>query len=356
MTDDVYRRLAQRLDATPNGFPPAPSGADQRLLARIFTTEEAALAAHMYLHRERVEAIAARAGISAAEAKKTLKVMARKGLVNIGRQDGELVVGLLPFMVGFYETQLPRMDRELAELFEAYFLEVKGGVTLWNPPVHRVIPVEESVPAGVEFYAYERASEMLTGAQAWAVRDCICRVQQKLLDKGCDRPVENCLSFGSVPGMFDGMEAMRPISLDEALRILHEAEEAGLVHSPGNFRDGNYYICNCCSCCCGILRSVAEFGLPTAIARADLLAVVDEAACAGCGDCLDRCQFGALDVTSGTCLVDAGRCVGCGLCSTTCPTSAIRLERRAEGQVSPPPASFKEWSVQRARARGLADW
>ena len=80
------------------------------------------------------------------------------------------------------------------------------------PAIHRVIPVEEAVPAGIEVYPYERATELLENAKAWGVRDCICRVQQKLVGKGCDRPVENCLVFAPVEGVFDGSEITRPIT------------------------------------------------------------------------------------------------------------------------------------------------
>ena len=243
MSEDVYRRLARTLDAIPNGFPAAESGADLRLLAKIFEPEEAVLAAVMRLHRESAEVIAARAGVDARVARRTLKTMVRKGQIRFGRREGELVFGLMPFAVGIYEEQLPRMDREMAELFELYFQEVgslagrQEGLS-----VNRVIPIEEAVPAGIEVYPYERASELLENAKAWGVRDCICRVQQKLVGKGCDRPVENCLSFAPIEGVFDHSETTRPITKEEAFRILREAEDAGLVHSPGNYQDDNYYI------------------------------------------------------------------------------------------------------------------
>ena len=44
MPEDVYRKVARRLDAIPNGFPATESGAELRLLAKIFTHQEAALA------------------------------------------------------------------------------------------------------------------------------------------------------------------------------------------------------------------------------------------------------------------------------------------------------------------------
>jgi Na+-translocating ferredoxin:NAD+ oxidoreductase RNF subunit RnfB len=194
----------------------------------------------------------------------------------------------------------------------------------------------------------------LDEAKAWGVRDCICRVQQKLIGKGCERPLENCLVFAPVEDVFDYSETVRAISREEAKGILREAEEAGLVHSPGNYQDGNNYICNCCTCCCGVLRGVAEFSIPSVVAKSDFYLVVDDDACAGCGDCLERCQFGALAILDDVCMVDVGRCVGCGLCATVCPCEALRLERRPEGEVPPPPLNHKAWEVQRMEARGLA--
>ncbi len=355
MTEDIYRKLAQRLDAIPNGFPATESGAELRLLAKIFTPEEAALASVMRLSREPAADIAARAGVDADAAYPTLKGMARKGLIRIKKSKGQLAFGLMPFVIGFYETQLPRMDAELATLVEQYLQETEGARFVRDEPaIHRVIPVGEAVPVDLEIFPYEHATELLENAESWAVRDCICRVQQKLIGKGCDRPTENCLVFAPVEGVFDHSEVDRAITKEEALRILHETEEAGLVHSTGNYRDGHNYICNCCTCCCGILRSVAEFGVSTTAVRSDFYTVVDAEECIGCGDCLERCQFEALSMPDDICLVDYARCVGCGLCATVCPTDALYLERRPEGEVPLPPADISEWMVQRAQERGIS--
>lgn len=103
-----------------------------------------------------------------------------------------------------------------------------------------------------------------------------------------------------------------------------------------------------------MLRSVAEFSIPTAVASSDFVAVVEGDLCAGCGDCLERCQFGALALPDDVCLVDVGRCVGCGLCATVCPSEALHLRRRPPGEIPPPPADFRDWMDRRAEARGLA--
>jgi ferredoxin len=356
MSEDVYRELAQRLDAIPNGFPATESGAELRLLAKIFTPEEAELAATMRLTHEPAADIAGRVGTDGETAYRTLKGMARKGLILAKKGEGELIFGLMPFVVGIYEEQLPRLDEELATLFEEYYQETQGGGSIIRsaPAGHRVIPVEQAVPFDAEIFTYERASQLLEGAKAWGVRDCICRVQQRLVGKGCDHPVEVCLVFAPVEDVFDHSDVTRAISKEEALRILGETEEAGLVHSAANYRDGHFYICNCCTCCCAFLRTVAEFGVPTAIARSDFWAVVDSDECVACGDCVERCQFEALSVPEEICVVDYSRCVGCGQCTTVCPTDALRLERRPEAEVSAPPMDRRDWMALRAQERGIS--
>ncbi len=353
MSEDIYRQLAARLDAIPNGFPPTASGVELRLLAALFTPEEAALAAVMKLSSEPAAAIAARAGVEVQLARQTLKTMARKGLIRAGRGDGEMAYGLLPFVVGIYEAQLGRLDADAAALFEEYYRETGATFVNEKPSVHRVIPVGEAIPVNLEVFPYEHAAQLIENAQAWAVRDCICRVQKRLIGQGCHHPVQNCLSFAPVAGVFDHDPVARPLTKEEALRILGEAAEAGLVHTTGNYRDGVSYICNCCTCSCGVLRAVAEFDLPTAVARADFRAVVDDGECLGCGDCQERCQFGALSLGGDVCQVDEARCVGCGQCTTVCPSGALTLERRPESERESIPANLQAWMEQRARQRGI---
>jgi ferredoxin len=186
------------------------------------------------------------------------------------------------------------------------------------------------------------------------VRECICRVQKRLIGQARDHPLYNCLVFAPVEGAFDHSQVDRAISKEEALQILREAEGAGLVHSTGNFVNGHHYICNCCTCCCGILRGVAEFGVPTAVAKADFRVSVAADDCIGCGDCVERCQFGALSVPDSACVVDEVRCAGCGVCATVCPTDALSLERRADGELPLLPSDVREWGRRRAEARGIS--
>ncbi len=353
---DPYRALARRLDEIPNGFPPTASGVELRLLARLFTPEEAALAAQMRLSAETAEALAARTGGERQAVRSLLKAMVRKGLIHVERRPGGLGYSLLPFVVGLYEMQGQRLDAGLAALVEAYMQEAFPAVLGARPALHRVIPVEEAVPAGVEILPYERASQILDQAAAWGVADCICRRQQRLLGKGCDRPLDVCLALSTVPGAFDHVEGVRPLTREQAGAALRRAAEAGLVHSTSNTHAGLpylWYICNCCACCCGVLRGVVEFGIAGSIAHSAFWATVDVATCSGCESCLERCQFGALSLAGGVARVDRARCAGCGLCATACPSGALELVRRPADDVLPVPADNDAWWAERARNRGL---
>jgi Na+-translocating ferredoxin:NAD+ oxidoreductase RNF subunit RnfB len=354
MEQTVYKKLVQRLDAIPNGFPPTESGVELRILEWMFTPEEAALAAEMRLRAESAEEIAPRAGQDPQAAYATLKAMVRKGLIYAKRVEGKLKFGLLVFVVGIYEEQLGRMDEELAQMFEDYYHEALGKALLDQPALHRVIPVEESIPVEIEIFPYERASELLSGARSFGVRDCICRTQQALLGNRCHYPMENCLLFASAEGAFAKDPITREITREEAFQVLRETEEAGLVHSSGNYRQGHNYICNCCTCCCGFMRGISELDIPTAVARSDFYSAVDEELCTGCEICLERCQFGALSLVDDVCQVDQQHCVGCGLCVSACPDEALRLERKPPAERTPLPADRKQWWVERAKNRQIS--
>ncbi|RPH48615.1 MAG: 4Fe-4S dicluster domain-containing protein [Desulfobacteraceae bacterium] len=50
--------------------------------------------------------------------------------------------------------------------------------------------------------------------------------------------------------------------------------------------------------------------------------------CIHCGECVDRCVFGARVFRDEKMEYDADVCPGCGLCVTRCPVEAISMELR----------------------------
>jgi len=359
MNDRAYKMLAERLDALPNGYPATEDGSELRLLAKLFTPEEASLAANLRMTLETLQEIVERVNVDGLdidpkETKKLLKGMARKGLIKAGRSDHGMGFGLMPFVVGIYEMQIGRIDEELAELFEQYHKQAFGNIISVQPALHRVVPIGESVRMDMEVRPYENATEIVNQASAWGVMDCICRKQKALIGDPCDHPLEMCMVFSPVPGTFDSSSTIRALTQDEALETLHDAARAGLVHSVSNNQEGNYYICNCCTCSCGLLRGMAEMGIANVVARSVFVNSVDADLCMGCEDCVDYCQFDALELADELLMqVDSLRCVGCGVCVPVCPEDAMVLVRRPEDEILPPPVSESDWLMERAEARGI---
>jgi electron transport complex protein RnfB len=351
MTDaNPHQRLAEKLDALPNGFPPAEDGSHLRLLEYLFTPGEAALAADLSPALETPAAIAARLKRPAAEIRPLLKEMARKGLINAGRAPGGMGYGLMPFVVGFYEMQASRMDAELAGRAENYFRSGFRRMLAAQPAFHRVVPVQKSVQADVAIAPFETAAGIVEQASAWAVTECICRKQTALVGRPCPHPLEACMIMSSTPGAFHGRGGVRELTKQGALDLLRSVAEAGLVHSVSNTREGNWYICNCCTCSCGILRGMAEGGLAGVMANSGFMCRVEESACGGCGACAERCPFGAITV-DGVARVDAIRCAGCGVCTVECPNDALTLVRRGEGEIPLPPLDEATWRRKRMEWR-----
>ena len=359
MIKDPYKRLAERLDALPNGFPPAQDGAELRLLEKLYTPEEAALAAELRLTLETPAQIASRlteAGTESVDAQALrglLKNMVGKGLITAGRTEGGLGYGLMPFVVGIYEAQIGRIDVELARLFEDYYQESFRQVLTIQPAFHRVVPVGESVRMDMEIRPYETASEILYHAQAWGVIDCICRTQKALIGEACPHPLDVCMILSQKPGAFEGSPIVRSQTLEQALNTLQRAAEAGLVHSVSNVQEEISYICNCCTCACGILRGMAELGIANVVARSAFVNQVDEALCVGCEDCIALCQFQALSLIDGILQVSLTRCTGCGVCVSSCLEGALGLVRRPIEEILPVPNHESDWRLQRSTARGL---
>jgi ferredoxin len=352
MDTNPYVRLAKRLDSVPNGFPPTEDGVELHLLAKLFTAEEASLAAELRLTKESSQVIAQRIGADPKTVRLHLKAMARRGLIEWEREDKSIVYGLMPFVVGIYEMQVGRIDQELAQLFEAYYWQAFGRTMGLEPQLHRVIPVGESLRGDLEIRPFESAAAIVDNARAWGVMDCICRKQKALIGDPCHHPVDTCMVFSDQAGWFDNSATIQALSREEAHDALRRAAEAGLVHSVSNNQRGLWYICNCCTCSCGILRGIAEQGLANVVAHSAYVNQVDESQCLACGDCLSACQFNALSINEFA-EIDSLRCVGCGVCALACPEQALSLVRRPERDTLMPPLTQEDWMARRAAARGM---
>ena len=353
--DDAYKRLAEVLNRIPNSYASVEDGTHLKVLRWIFTPEEADLASRLKLRGETVEEIADRLELHTEGMEPKLETMYEKGQIRAWNSSTGRRYALMPFAVGIYEEQLGRMDKEFAQLAEDYFVKGGGGELFsTEPAVFRVIPINEAVKTELEIYPYDVAEEMIKNSKSWGLRECICKKQQELLDNPCKYPKSVCLIFSpKKENAFDEDELTQSITMEESLKILHEAEEAGLVHCTMNIQSGNNYICNCCTCCCNVLRGVSHSGTPHAFVKANFIVSVDGELCSGCGTCVERCQFDALSIPEDISVVNPDLCIGCGVCVITCPEGALVLESLKEEEKKKPVESFMDWMTQKAISRGV---
>ncbi len=353
MNDAIYHELAKVLDTLPNGFPVTESGVEIRLLKKIFAADEAELFCRLKLKFETVDQIAKRTGIAAAVLSDKLDMMADKGQIFKVDMGGVSIYKMLPWAFGIYEMQLPHMDREMAEMCEE-FGKVFGRHFFDNKPqLMQVIPIEAEIEGKHEVLAHERVSNIIENSQAFMYFDCICKKEKKLMDDPCDKPMQVCTAFAPIPGIFDDHPYGKTMTREEAYALMKKAEDAGLVHLTWNVSSGHYFICNCCGCCCGVLRGINDLGLDASnVVHSAYYAVIDPDSCTSCGLCADeRCQVHAIKEGEDAYEVLPEKCIGCGLCITTCPGEAISLMRKEH--VETPPRDEMDWYEKRAQLRGV---
>ena len=358
MADEVYYKLAKVLDTLPNGFPSTESGVEIRLLKRIFRPDEAEFFCDLKLTFETVEQIAERTGRPLESLDETLTTMWERGQIFGVNLDGMKLFKMIPWVFGIYEFQLPHMDRELAEMCEEFGQVYRKQFFDKSPQFMKVIPIEREIPAKHESLTYEKVSSIIENGQSFMVMECICKKEQGLLDNPCEKPTEVCMAIAPLPGVFDNnfMEG-RVISKEEAYGVLSKAEDAGLVHLTWNVETGHIFslICNCCGCCCGVLGSINDLGIPASkVVNSYYYAEIDPDVCDACGTCADeRCQVNAIEEEDDAYRVVKEKCIGCGLCVTTCPSEAIQLIRKEAEELVASPKDEMAWYEERGRVRGM---
>ena len=336
----VYERLRDRLDQFPQGFPKSKSGVELKILKDLFMPQEAeiALSLRPYPALEPVSAIAQRAGKDERELGETLYAMSKKGLIMRFRvSETELYYCLVPWVLGIFEFQVNNLTRDRINLFEQYYEEAT--VPAWrevpNRLGYRVIPIEKEITGMTTIYPYERISQIIESNTEFAVADCICRKERSILGDSCGRLQEACMMFGPAAAYYIENGFGRAISKEEAKNILLRAEEEGLVHCSTNTLGGHLFICNCCSCCCGVIKHVTKYSNPRGITKSNYYAVNDADKCNDCGVCVDRCQVHAISIKDDVAVIERERCIGCGLCVTKCATGSLSLAAKSPDEATP---------------------
>ena len=259
-------------------FARTPSGVEIKLMKKAFTPEEVWLAGQLTRIPETAAEIAKRVGRDVAEVTALLESLIPRGLVSLpgshggGRRsergnEGEKKYRLRPFMVGWYEAGMRRLDKEFAELFEQFIIE-GGGERVFapRPGLLGVVPVRGSLkPEWIKREPHLDIDAHFQRHERFLVIPCVCKREQEILgDYSCKLPMKRCGFVGLPPQTPLGETVL---DREEASKLLGELEKQGHVHLAfygfTMFADAPQFMgtCNCCSCCCGILHGPKLAGL-----------------------------------------------------------------------------------------------
>jgi electron transport complex protein RnfB len=347
---DVYERLARHLDNLPAGFPATDTGVELRILKRLFTPQEAEVALGLTMMLELPPAIAERINMDEATLTPLLETMSQKGLIAQSSKGGQKLYMAAQFVIGIWEYHVNDLDEGLIKDFNEYVPHLMKDLMKLKTQQLRVIPVSQSVSSEMQVMAYEEGEKIIKSQSKIVVAPCICRKEHKMVGEGCDKPMEACLVFGGAAYFYEGNNIGRTITQEEALKILNEGFEAGLVLQPGNSQKPSN-ICLCCGCCCQILRNMKTLDKPARYVNSSYYAVVDAENCTACGVCEERCQMDAVTIDE-VAEIDRDRCIGCGLCVPTCEYEAIRLVEKEATEKWVPPQNIVETYINIAHERG----
>jgi Na+-translocating ferredoxin:NAD+ oxidoreductase subunit B len=351
---DRYEALQQVIDAHPSTAPRTDTFIE--ILKTLFTPEEADIAVVMSFKPLPLAKIAHSASLDEATAGARLEAMAEKAIIFSKEKDGKRSYGLVPTIPGLFEFPFMKgggtpLHEKLGALWEKYHHEALGASFAGNPtPLMRVVPVEKSLAPQSRVHPFEEVARLIDNSDYVALTKCACRVS---VGK-CDKPKDVCIIFDSAAKFLVERGYARQASKEEAKDALKRSDEAGLVHTSNNSRDRASVICNCCPCCCTILRGRTQLNHPHAFEPSRFEARVDAASCTGCEICAgERCPVKAIGMKDGIAVVDAEKCIGCGLCATACPAEAITMAERV--RVPEVPATIQEMGIKAAQEKGRLD-
>lgn len=351
MKNDVYNRLADHLATLPGDYISTDSGVELRILRRLFTPEEAEVACKLTLLPESARTVAYRAKKSLAEILPILDSLSQKKLISSWGSGSKARYMAQQFVIGFWESQVDHLSRELVEEFEEY-IPAWGDAGIWGrAPQLRTIPVNKSINVENNVMPYEQLEIILDRHTKFGVANCICRQEMEIIGQGCSKPMETCLVFDGGADYFVQVGRGKYLTREEVDLLVKKAEKSALVLQPTNtLNPGN--ICMCCGCCCGVLRQVKRHPKPASQVSSDFYAVLDVSLCTGCKVCLSRCQMDALTVADDKASLDHDRCIGCGLCVNTCKPHALTLVRKPPREIVSLPKNDVELNIRMGRTHG----
>src|SRR4030066_1406959 len=140
MTEEVYNKLADALNARSMTYPSIPCDEFYAFARELFTPEQAEIASIMPLDPVTAEDLAANIkGADATQLRKQLEEMADKGLGGIKESNGKRLYEFMPLVPGIIELQfihgqVDERTKRLAQLLRSYARALKNLMMTSPPP------------------------------------------------------------------------------------------------------------------------------------------------------------------------------------------------------------------------------
>ncbi|MDP2953605.1 MAG: 4Fe-4S dicluster domain-containing protein [Chloroflexota bacterium] len=326
MADDAYKVLASRL-----GYANSPYL--RRVLQVLMNPKEAEVAASSPAPAPE---LAAKLKITEQQVNKIVQDLYLKGI-------------LFPTSKGYFfarnTTQLhdatesdPRWDSVYGQkLFDAFeeFCQKEWYENMARERVaaavkrSRVMPFYKSLPNIPGVLPCEDIRAVLKEASVISVVPCPCRRQTR----HCEKSVNNCIQIDRAAEYAIKRGTGPNLSYKEAMAIVDQCEEEGLVYRVPNRRTNLANICTCCGDDCIAFLAYKKIGrLHDGDAPSRFEAQNTQELCDGCQDCIERCEYDAITMVKVPgfkkmkAQVDPAKCFGCGACVVKCEPQALKLK------------------------------
>ncbi|UCH88573.1 MAG: 4Fe-4S dicluster domain-containing protein [Thermoplasmata archaeon] len=347
---DRYEQLRKKLSRWPVKLPASPEVIP--ILQILFEPEEVDLLlseafSAPYQDKKTVKLVAEELGKHEAEIEKALNNLADRGLLFRVKnpKNGDVYYSLFPILPGIFEFYLvgehdEKRRTKFSTLFEEYYQNMF--VTELGASEHpwvRVLPAEKNFQVDIELdptmnvLSFEKVSEYVKTSHKIALMECACRLKSP-----CDHPLETCMCFDYYADYMVDRKLARYLEHEEAIEVLKQFEEKGLVHTTTNCQKRPQFICNCCTCSCLVLRGLTEFDNPRCFVKSNFIPEWVSDNCNMCELCIAICPMNAVSVSESLnegsdegdyerLVFNEDKCIGCGLCASNCEVDAITLTK-----------------------------
>lgn len=336
MAVDSYEIIARK-----HGYP--DSALYKNLITKLLTPDEAKIGVVILEKTDEVTPalLSQEIGLDLAAVNACLDNLFHKGLVNY--KDAKSRRGLRfardPYFSFMTSLSDMGVDPTTSPVYKSWYDFVKKEmypdlakmIELTDIQYARVVPHYNALASHKDVLPHEDIREYVKAARI-AVTDCSCRKCNAAGGEPCKLSDDYtiCLNFGRAAEHIIERGVGKAISSREALKIIDQCENRGLIHI---LDIGVATLCNCCTCCCIALSNCVTFSVPFSkiVFKSRYVAESNLALCKGCKLCSKRCLFKAVTVvkdTSGKAVsvTDPEKCFGCGACVVSCPHKARQLK------------------------------